>query len=293
MKVFSDYYDNPNRIVVGVDVTTMTDLFEENWKEDTGSEFDWEADGDKFNEASRKLDVLIEEHVAKTLGHKAVAESYDDDTYVLTFWGDRDDPAFKDALYNLKFMGAQSDDWERDGTQFCSLWAWNLDFDGLDEFEKEYGAIGERLVDSVNVAYSWPADFTDGESVQSSKKAETRGAKGLKSGKTLKSSVNYFEDYDFLCEVVEIEREDNGYAGVSFEKGEQFDWSGFVQEANGQAESINGWFDASVENDRIRFDFYGNTGNPEEGDDGTILDAKVWVKVGLGDAALEKLVSEF
>ena len=32
-----------------------------------------------------------------------------------------------------------------------------------DEFEKEYGAIGERLLDSVSVGYSWPADFTDGE----------------------------------------------------------------------------------------------------------------------------------
>lgn len=161
--IWSDYYDNPNRVVVGVDVTTMTDLFEENWEDDIGKKFDWEKDGEIFNEASRKLDVLIEKHAEKQLGHSAVAESYDDNTYVLTFWGDRDDPVFKDALYNLKFMGAQSDDWEKDGTQFCSIWAWNLDFEGLDEFEKEYGAIGERLLDSVSVGYSWPADFTDGE----------------------------------------------------------------------------------------------------------------------------------
>lgn len=41
MKVIkSDYYDNPDRIMIGVDITTLTDVFEENYREDNGADFD-------------------------------------------------------------------------------------------------------------------------------------------------------------------------------------------------------------------------------------------------------------
>ena len=31
--IWSDYYDNPNRIMIGVDVVTLTDVFESNYEE--------------------------------------------------------------------------------------------------------------------------------------------------------------------------------------------------------------------------------------------------------------------
>ena len=40
MKVVkSGYYDNPDRIMIGVDITTLTDVFEEMYRDDTGMDF--------------------------------------------------------------------------------------------------------------------------------------------------------------------------------------------------------------------------------------------------------------
>lgn len=158
MKVIkSDYYDNPDRIMIGVDITTLTDVFEENYREDNGADFDWNKDGDRFNEASRELDVLIENVFVKMFGN-AIEESYDDDTYVLTFWGDRNNPNDIKTLQELQ--GRAGDTW-RDNDR-VQLAIYNTEFytgNQSEKFADKWGDIGKALVDAITVGIDFPEEF--------------------------------------------------------------------------------------------------------------------------------------
>ena len=161
----SDYYDNPDRILIGVDITTLVDIFEENYSEFTGGrEFNWDKDGDIFNEASRELDVLIENNFVKKLGHNVVAESYDDNTYILTFWGDRNNPQDIAALETLQ---SQADDsWTDNGNVELAIYDTEVYAGNISSFldkwgdkGTEYGVMAEALADSITVGVSFPEEF--------------------------------------------------------------------------------------------------------------------------------------
>ena len=151
------YYDNPDRIMIGVDITTLTDVFEENYREDNGVDFDWKKDGDRFNEASRELDVLIENVFVKMFG-QAVAESYDDDTYVLTFWGDRNNP---NDIKTLQELQGRADDTWRDNDR-VQLAIYDTEFytgNQSGKFADKWGDIGNALVDAITVGVDFPEEF--------------------------------------------------------------------------------------------------------------------------------------
>lgn len=161
--IWSDYYDNPNRIMIGVDIVTLTDVFENNYEERTGKPFDWEKDGDIFNEISRDLDLAVEECFAKKFNHTAVAESYDDDAYILTFWGDKNDP---EDIENLKVVYESADDtWRDNGRVYCAIYDSDYYLGGgesrfIRKWDSQgYGEIAEDLIDSVNAAVDFPEEY--------------------------------------------------------------------------------------------------------------------------------------
>ena len=160
------YYDNPDRIVIGVDVTTLTDVFEEMFNEYSGGkEIDW----DIFNEMSRDFDLFVENNFSQKFGgHKAVAESYDDDSYTLTFWGDKNNPSDVQAL---KKLSDECDDHNIDnGTAWVNIYDTNVYAGDVTSFLDKWGAKGdvygvmaEALVDSVVVEVSFPEEYFYGD----------------------------------------------------------------------------------------------------------------------------------
>ena len=140
-----------------MDITTLTDVFEENYREDNGVDFDWNKDGDRFNEASRELDVLIENVFVNMFGY-AVAESYDDNTYVLTFWGDRNNPNDIKTLQELQ--GRANDTWRDNGR--VQLAIYDTEFytgNQSGKFADKWGDIGNALVDAITVGIDFPEEF--------------------------------------------------------------------------------------------------------------------------------------
>ena len=175
------YYDNLDRIMIGVDITTLTDVFEENYREDNGVDFDWNKDGDRFNEASRELDILIENVFVKMFGN-AIAESYDDDTYILTFWGDRDNP---NDIKTLQELQGRADDTWRDNDR-VQLAIYDTEFytgNQSGKFADKWGDIGNALVDAITVGIDFPEEF------DSDPMYEKVNGMSIKNSKQIKSSA--------------------------------------------------------------------------------------------------------
>ena len=107
--------------------------------------------------------MTIEERFAKKFNHTAVAESYDDNAYVLTFWGDKNDP---EDVENLKAVYESADDtWRDNGRVYCAVYdsAYYLG-DEESRFIRKwdsqgYGEIAGDLVDSVNAAVDFPEEY--------------------------------------------------------------------------------------------------------------------------------------
>lgn len=190
MKVIkSDYYNNPDRIMIGVDITTLTDVFEENYREDNGVDFDWNKDGDRFNEASRELDVLIENVFVKMFGN-AIAESYDDDTYVLTFWGDRNNPNDIKTLQELQ--GRADDTWRDNGR--VQLAIYDTEFytgNQSGKFADKWGDIGKALVDAITVEIDFPEEFDSDPMYDRVDSMNIRNSRQIKSSRKPIKSANY------------------------------------------------------------------------------------------------------
>ena len=185
----SDYYDNPDRILIGVDINTHIDLFEENWYDMTGGKnFDWDKDGDIFNKMSAEFDRIVENCVAKKLGHTAVEEFYDGNDYDIsvygcTFWGDKNNPEDINALKELQ--GMADDVWRDNGRVQLAIYGDDIFMSEINSFldkwgEKgtEYGVMADALTDSITIGVDFPEEFdsdpvyekVNGMSIKNSKK---------------------------------------------------------------------------------------------------------------------------
>lgn len=166
----SDYYDNPDRIVIGVDITTHLDMFEENWSEYTGGKnFDWNQDRNLFDNMLSDIEYQIAENFYKKLGHAPVEEFHDSfedsfSTYSLTYWGDRNSPEDIVALESLQ--GQADDSWTDQGKLNLAIYdsevyAGNVNsfLDKWGDKGTEYGVMAEALVDSITVGVSFPEEF--------------------------------------------------------------------------------------------------------------------------------------
>lgn len=162
----SDYYNNPDRILIGVDICTHIDLFENGYygyANDT--EFDWNTQGDDFNEASAELDRIIENVFAKRLGHIAVEEFHDDggstniSSYCCTFWGDRNNPNDIKVLQELQ--GQADDKWIDNGRVELAIYDEEVYSGGtyFNDFVEKWGDIGAALAGSITIGVSFPEEF--------------------------------------------------------------------------------------------------------------------------------------
>ena len=166
----SDYYDNPDRIVIGVDITTHLDMFEENWSEYTGGkDFDWNQDRNLFDNMLSDIEYQIAENFYKKLGHAPVEEFHDGfgdsfSTYSLTYWGDRNSPEDIAALESLQ--GQADDSWTDQGKLNLAIYdsevyAGNVNsfLDKWGDKGTEYGVMAEALVDAITVGIDFPEEF--------------------------------------------------------------------------------------------------------------------------------------
>ena len=153
----SDYYDNPDRILIGLDVNIYTSTFEDYYREYTNKDFDWDKDGDLWNEASRELEVLIERVFINKFGN-AVEEYHDDDTYVVTFWGDKNDPDDIEMLEDIQRHS--EDDWIDNERMTCVLRDEQYIGGGkIDSFCNEWGDMGDAIVTALDVTIDFPKEF--------------------------------------------------------------------------------------------------------------------------------------
>ena len=159
-----EYYDNPDRIIIGVDITTLVDLFEENYLDMTGKDFNWDKDGEIFNKMSDELDHICEKHMSEKFGHQAVEEFHDDDSYCFTFWGDRNNSKDIDVLDKL--WVSCDDSWKDNGRVNLAFYDTEVFCGNLNSFlDKwcdmgvEYGVMAEALTNSVVAGVDYPEEF--------------------------------------------------------------------------------------------------------------------------------------
>lgn len=188
----SDYYNNPDRIMIGVDITTLIDVFEENYLDMTGKEFNWDKDGETFNEMSDELDHICEKHMSEKFGHTAVEEFHDDDSYCFTFWGDRNESKDLDILAELQ--GSCDDSWKDnnrvnlafyDTEVFCGNLSSFLDKWG--EMGDEYGVMADALTYSVVAGVDFPEEFDSDPMYDKVGGMNIKNSKRLKSSRQIKS----------------------------------------------------------------------------------------------------------
>ena len=193
------YYDNPDRIMIGVDVDIHFDLFNENWSNLTGGkEFDWDKDDDAFNEATDDIYYFVEKSVAETLGHQAIEEFHTEEKYGIyewccTFWGDRNNPDDIKALEQLQ--GMADDKWIDNGRVQLAIYGndiyekeINSFLDSWGEKGTEYGVMAEALVDAITVGVDFPEEF------DSDPMYDKVGGMNIKNSKQIKSAAQ--SDYD-------------------------------------------------------------------------------------------------
>jgi hypothetical protein len=199
------YYDNPDRILIGVDINTHIDLFEENWSDMTGGkEFDWNKDGDVFNEMSAEFDRIVENCIAKKLGHTAVEEFYDGNdygvsVYTCTFWGDKNNS--KDINVLEELQGMADDVWRDNGRVQLAIYGDDIFMSEIDSFldkwgEKgtEYGVMADALTDCITIGVDFPEEF------DSDPTYEKVNGMSIKNSKQIKSSVAPITKEDAILE---------------------------------------------------------------------------------------------
>ena len=161
----SDYYNNPDRILIGVDICTHIDLFEENYRQILNKEFDWDADGEDFNKASDELDHIVENNFATRLGHQAVEEFHDDggstniSSYCCTFWGDKNNQ--NDIRVLQELQGQADDKWTDNGRIELAIYDEEIYSGGtyFNDFVEKWGDMGAALAGSITIGVSFPEEF--------------------------------------------------------------------------------------------------------------------------------------
>lgn len=159
-----DYYNDPDRILIGVDINTHIDLFEDAYSQYAGRSFDWDKNQDDFDKASDELDHIVENVFASMFGHQAVEEFHDDGAYDIsvyccTFWGDRNNPDDIKVLQELQ--GKADDKWTENNRAELAIYDEGVygGPDGLDSFVEKWGEMGAALAGSVTVGVSFPEEF--------------------------------------------------------------------------------------------------------------------------------------
>ena len=95
----SQGFDEENEYVLGLSIITYQSLLEDTF-ESEGLEVDWNY----INKVSSELDYAIERKFAKEIGHVAVEESHDDNSYNCTFWVRFDDVKANKYMKNLSYF---------------------------------------------------------------------------------------------------------------------------------------------------------------------------------------------
>ena len=187
----SDYYDNPDRILIGVDINTHLDLFEDSYSQYTGKQFDWDRDGEDFNKASSELDRIVENNFATKLGHKAVeefhdGEAYDISVYHCTFWGDRNNQ--NDIKILQELQGQADDKWTDNGRVEVAIYNGDVYSDGsyFDDFVEKWGDMGAALAESIIVGVDFPEEFDSEPDYDN-----VNGLHTLKNSRQIKSSADW------------------------------------------------------------------------------------------------------
>ncbi len=188
----SDYYDNPDRILIGVDISTHIDLFEDAYSQifDYKKQFDWNTDGEDFNKASAELDRIVENNFAAKFGHKAVEEFHDGETqkisvYHCTFWGDRNNPNDIKVLQELQ--GQADDKWTDNGKVELAIYDEEVYSGGtyFNDFVEKWGDIGVALAGTITVGISFPEEFDSDPMYDNVNGLHTlKNSKQIKSGYT-------------------------------------------------------------------------------------------------------------
>lgn len=188
-----DYYNNPDRILIGVDINTHIDLFEDAYSQYAGKPFDWDKDQDDFNRASNELDNIVENVFAGMFGHMAVEEFHNGDDYGIsqyccTFWGDKNNPNDIKVLQELQ--NKADDTWVENDRMNVAIYDEGVygGPDGLDSFVEKWDELGAALAGSITVGVDFPEEF-DADPMYDN----VNGLHTLKNSRQIKSAKS---DYD-------------------------------------------------------------------------------------------------
>lgn len=184
-------FDEENEYMLGLSVVTNESLIEDTLEED-GLEIDW----DYIGKVSAELDYAIERKFAKEIGHVAVEEFHDDNSYNCTFWIRFDDIKANKYMKNLNYF----DDYTRGNSTVFMYDVDEILDNEIDKLEKKYDSdILGILRECVTVEIEVPTESVFDESKKSATKSinESKNTeiKVYLDGHTTPS--NKYQDYDF------------------------------------------------------------------------------------------------
>jgi len=180
-------FDEENEYMLGLSVVTNESLIEDTLEED-GLEVDW----DYISKVSSELDYAIERKFAKEIGHVAIEEFHDDDSYNCTFWVRFDDSKANKYMKNLNYF----DDYTRGNSTVFMYDVDEILDNEIDKLEKKYDSdILGILRECVTVEIEVPTESVFNESRKSIKEAKDIEIKVYFDGHTTPS--NKYQDYNF------------------------------------------------------------------------------------------------
>lgn len=143
-------FDEENEYMFGLSVVTNESLIEDTLEED-GLEVDW----DYISKVSSELDYAIERKFAKEIGHVAVEEFHDDNSYNCTFWVRFDDSKANKYMKNLNYF----DDYTRGNSTVFMYDVDEILDNEIDKLEKKYDSdILSILRECMTVEIAVPTD---------------------------------------------------------------------------------------------------------------------------------------
>lgn len=143
-------FDPETEYLFGLTIYTDMDGLKD-FIEDEG----WEVDWSEVNKVSSALDFAIEAQVAKEIGHVAVEEFHDDDSYNCTFWVGYDDAKANKYLKDLHSYG----DYNRNEDTVIRYDCDEVADDAIDKLEKKFDeSLLSALRECVIVEISIPTE---------------------------------------------------------------------------------------------------------------------------------------
>ena len=180
-------FDEENEYMLELSVVTNESLIKDTLEED-GLEVDW----DYISKVSSELDYAIERKFAKEIGHVAIEEFHDDDSYNCTFWVRFDDAKANKYMKNLNYF----DDYTRGNSTVFMYDVDEILDNEIDKLEKKYDSdILGILRECVAVEIEVPTESVFNESRKSIKEAKDTEIKVYFDGHTTPS--NKYQDYNF------------------------------------------------------------------------------------------------